>query len=139
MRLILLVLVSLTSVSALSAKLDVIDLGRSYALKAIYGERVKGVEISFKTEIERKDCNRWSFNVTPALVEGEGKGFADKYFFDGRMFRTEMYCPLEKPVKETIYSEKFFIKSFTNPYAKGVVRIEVVVPVGSEMIVREIN
>jgi hypothetical protein len=49
------------------------------------------------------------------------------------MTQTKMYCPLEKPVNETIYSKSVFIKAFTNENINGNVIATMVIPKGYKL------
>jgi serine protease inhibitor ecotin len=106
------------------------DFQQEYVTKGVTAEKVKGVEIKLSREIMRHDCNRKTMSIRKALISGDGEGWYDKYIIDASITSTKMHCPIDKPVKETISSGPFFIKSFTNENVNGKVVISVVIPKG---------
>ncbi len=119
-----------TSFNFLAAAEQVIvkDSEEQYITKKIEVENVRGVQVRLLKEIIRDDCNRRAISLTQALVSGNGDGWYDKYFLDAGMAQTLKHCPSDKPVKEIIYSEPLFIKSFTNENVKDKVIVFLVIP-----------
>lgn len=120
----------LFSFAAFAGGIKVTDSQGEYVTKIVTAEHVKGVHVKLSKEILRNDCNTRTMDLTNVLVSGDGDGWYDKYFFDAQMTQTKMYCPLDKPVNEAIYSKSVLIKSFTNENAKGKVIATMVIPKG---------
>jgi hypothetical protein len=123
----------LFSFAAFAEGIKVVDSQGEYVTKIVSAENVKGVEVRLSKEMIRNDCNARTIDLTYALVSGDGDGWHDKYFFDAQMTQTKMYCPLEKPVNETIYSKSVFIKAFTNENINGNVIATMVIPKGYKL------
>jgi hypothetical protein len=120
--------------SAASAEgIKVTDSQGEYGTKIVTAQNVKGVHVRLSKEIIRDDCNKRTMDLTNVLVSGDGDGWYDKYFFDAQMTQTKMYCPLDKPVNETIYSKSVSIKSFTNENVNGKVVATMVIPKGYKL------
>lgn len=113
--------------------LKVEDSQGEYVARFVTAENVKGVELRLSKEIVRDDCNQRTMDMTKALVSGSGDGWYDKYILDGNISQTKMFCPLDKPVKETIYSAPMFIKSFANENVKNEVRVSIIIPKGYKL------
>jgi hypothetical protein len=109
------------------------DSHGAYVTKIVTAENVKGVEVRLSKEIIRSDCNTFTIPLSRALIKGSGNGWHDKYILDADLTQTKMYCPLDKPVPETIYSEPLFIKSFANEYVNNDVMVSVVIPEGFKL------
>ena len=129
--------VFLFSFAAFAEGIKVVDSSGEYVAKIISAENVKGVEIRLYKEMIRYDCNIRTMDMTNALVSGNGDGLYDKYFFDVQMTQTKMYCPLDKPVTQTIYSKRVFIKAFTNENVNGKVVATIIIPKGYKLEVVE--
>jgi hypothetical protein len=125
--------VLLFSSAALAEDIKVVDSKGEYVTKIVTAEHVKGVQVKLSKEIIRDDCNTRTMDLTNVLVSGDGDGWHDKYFFDAQMTQTKMYCPLDKPVNETIHSRSVFIKSFTKENVKGKVVATIVIPKGHKL------
>jgi hypothetical protein len=115
------------------------DGQRAYVTKIITAEKVKGVEVRLAKEIIRYDCNLRTISPTNTLVSGDGDGWYDKYLFDAYITQTKMFCPLDKPIKETIYSRPVFIKSFANENVNNKVVVSIVMPDGYKLEVKEVR
>lgn len=113
--------------------LKVEDTQGKYVTKFVTAENVKGVEVRLSKEIVRDDCNTRTMSLTHVLVSGSGDGWYDKYFMDAEITQTKMFCLLDKPVNETIYSESMFIKSFTNENVNSKVLVSIVIPEGYKL------
>jgi hypothetical protein len=96
-------------------------------------------EVRLSKEIVVDDCNTRTMSLLNVRVSGEGDGWHDQYFFDARMTQTKMFCPSDKPVKETIYSQPVFMKSFTNENVNHKVVISIVIPDGYQLDVRAVK
>jgi len=131
--------VLLFSIGAFAEGLKVEDGQREYVTKMINAQNVRGVEIRLSAELMIDDCNQRSMEITSALVSGDGEGWNDKYLLDAHVSQTKMFCPLEKPVKETVYSRPLFIKSFSNENVNGEVRVSVIIPKGFSLNASEVN
>lgn len=131
--------VLLFSAGAFAEGLKVEDGRREYVTKMINAQNVKGVELRLSAELVIDDCNQRSMEMTSALVSGDGEGWYDKYLMDAHISQTKMFCPLEKPVKETIYSRPVFIKSFSNENVNSEVRVSVIIPKGFSLNASEVN
>lgn len=129
----------LFSLEAFAEGFKVQDAQRGYVTKMVTAENVKGVEVRLSKEIIRDDCNTRTMSLTNVLVSGDGDGWYDKYFFDAQMTQTKMFCPLDKPVHETIYSKPVFIKSFANENVKDKVVVSMVIPDGYKLDVRVVK
>ena len=125
--------VFLFSFAAFAEGLKVADSQGEYVTKIVTAENVKGVEVRLSKEMIRNDCNTRTMDMINVLVSGDGDGWYDKYFFDAQMTQTKMYCPLDKPVNETIYSKPVFIKSLANENVKGKVVATMVIPKGYKL------
>lgn len=125
--------VFLFSFAAFAEGLKVADSQGEYVTKIVTAENVKGVEVRLSKEMIRNDCNTRTMDMINVLVSGDGDGWYDKYFFDAQMTQTKMYCPLDKPVNETIYSKPVFIKSLANENVKGKVVATMVIPEGYKL------
>jgi hypothetical protein len=134
-----LVALLLFSFGAFAESLKVEDGQRAYVTKIVTAEHVKGVELRLSKEIIRNDCNARTMSLTHSRVSGDGDGWYDKYFFDAQMTQTKMFCPLDKPVKETIYSQPVFIKAFTNENVTRKVVVSIVIPNGYKLEVLEVQ
>jgi serine protease inhibitor ecotin len=106
------------------------DFQQEYVTKNVKAKNVRGVEIRLTKTILRKDCNRRGMSMEYARFSGSGDGWYDKYIMDATIRSTLMFCPIEKPVRETISSQPVFIKSFTNENVQGEVIVTVVIPKG---------
>jgi hypothetical protein len=122
--------VLLFSSAAFAEGIKVTDSQGEYGTKIVTAQNVKGVQVKLSKEIIRDDCNTRTVDLKNVLVSGDGDGWYDKYFFDAQMTQTKMYCPLDKPVNETIHSRSVSIKSFTNENVKGKVVAIMVIPKG---------
>lgn len=125
--------VFLLSSAAFAEGLKVEDPQGEYVNKFVTAEDIKGVEVRLSKEIVRNDCNERTMSLTNVLVSGSGDGWHDKYFLDGHITQTKMFCPLDKPVIETIYSETIFIKAFANENVNNEVRVSIVIPKGYKL------
>jgi len=125
--------VFLFSFAAFAEGLKVADSQGEYVTKIVTAENVKGVEVRLSKEMIRNDCNTRTMDMINVLVSGDGDGWYDKYFFDAQMTQTKMYCPLDKPVNETIYSKPVFIKSLANENVKGKVVATMAIPKGYKL------
>jgi serine protease inhibitor ecotin len=113
----------------------------SYHTKHVVAEDVEGVEIRFSAKVVRSDCNRTNERISYALVSGDGRGDHDKYVvehFQATM-KTEMNCPYEKPVTDTIYSELLTIKAVSDQSGNKKVRVTFVMPGSCKIEVAEIR
>ena len=115
------------------------DARRAYVTKIVTAENVKGVEVRLFKEIMVDHCNTRSMSLSHVRVSGDGEGWHDQYFFDARMTQTAMFCPSDKPVRETIYSQSVFIKSFTNENVNHKVVVSIVIPDGYQLDVRAVK
>ncbi|RJR15136.1 MAG: hypothetical protein C4581_12915 [Nitrospiraceae bacterium] len=131
--------VLLFSAGAFAEGLKVVDGQREYVTTIINAQNVKGVEMRLSADLVIDDCNQRSIDMTSALVSGDGDGWYDKYLLDAHVSQTKMFCPIEKPVKETIYSRPVFIKSFSNENVNGEVRVSVIIPKGFSLNASEVN
>ncbi len=117
----------------------VADARRAYVTKIVTAENVKGVEVRLSKEIMVDDCNTRSISLSNVRVSGEGDGWHDQYFFDAWLTQTKMFCPSDKPVKATIYSQPVFIKSFTNENVNRKVVVTIVIPDGYQLDIRAVK
>ncbi len=131
--------VLLFSSAAFAEGLKVEDSRNEYVEKLVAANNVRGVKIGLMKKEFRQDCNERAVVLEHVLVSGDGAGWHDKYFLDGYVMQTLMYCPLDKPILETIYSAPIFIKSFANENIKNEVRISVIIPKGFELKVVEVS
>lgn len=115
--LVTLLVAFLFSFEAFAGGYKIEDAPGSYVTKIVSAKNVKGLEIRLSKIVYRDSCNSIGMGVTSVLVSGDGDGLHDKYFFyaegKGEM-QTEMYCPSNKRVSETIYSKPVLIKSSMN-------------------------
>jgi len=139
-RLILIVMTGLFASASpvLAEGLKITEINQEYRLLRISAKRVKGVEIKLTKEFIKKDCNTVTLGLKATRVYGEGTGWFDRYFIDGGMTATEIYCPID-PVKVKISSQAFFVPAFSNQHIDGQVEITVVVPKGFELEVSEVK
>ena len=115
------------------------DAERTYGSRLVTAENVKGIELRLSKEILVDDCNTRSMQMTDVLVSGGGDGWHDLYFIDAWVTQTQMFCPSDNPVKETLYSRPMFIKSFTNQNINQKVVVTVVIPDGYELDIRAVK
>jgi hypothetical protein len=139
LMLVALLVLLLFSFEAFADGLKVIDGKSGYVTKIVTAENVKGVEVRLARDLVRDDCNRRTISMTKVLVSGDGDGWHDKYFFDAYMTQTKMFCPLDRPVKETIYSQPVFIKAFANENVNNKVVVSIVIPDGYKLEVVEVK
>jgi hypothetical protein len=118
---------------ALTQQIVLEDSQGEYVTKMVRAKNVRGVEVRLSKVIIRDDCNTRTISLANVLVSGSGDGWYDKYFLDTQITQTKMYCPLDTPIKETIYSGPMVIKSFTNENVKGEVRVSIVIPKGFKL------
>jgi hypothetical protein len=129
----------LFSFEVFAEALKVVDGQRAYVTKIVTAENVKGVEVRLARDLVRDDCNLRTMSMTKALISGDGDGWYDKYFFYAYVTQTKMFCPLDKPVKETIYSQSIFIKAFANENVNNKVVVSIVIPDGYMLKVVEVK
>ena len=126
-------------VEAFAAGFKVEDGESKYVTKIVTGKNVQGWEIRLSKTVFRNSCNSIGMSMTPVLVSGDGDGLYDKYFCDAGMMETQMHCPLDKRVTETIYSTPILIKPFKNEKVNNEVSISMVIPVGYGLDVRAVK
>jgi hypothetical protein len=125
--------VFLFSYTAFAESPKVTDSREEYVTRIVTAENVKGIEVKLSKEMIKDDCNSRTMSLNSVLVSGDGDGWYDKYFFDAQMTQTKMYCPLDKPVNETIYSKPVFIKSFANQNVNNRIVVSIVIPKGYKL------
>lgn len=125
--------------TAFAQDIKVEDARRAYVTKMVTAENVKGIEVRLFKEITVDDCNTRGLSLSNVRISGEGDGWHDQYFFDARMMQTMMFCPSNKRVRETIYSQPVFMKSFTNENVNQKVVISIVIPDGYQLDVRAVK
>jgi hypothetical protein len=123
----------LFSLQAFAQEVKVVDSQGEYVTRTVTARNVKGVEVRLSKEVFRNDCNTNAITLTSALVSGDGQGWYDRYFFHAGHVQTMMHCPLDKPVRETVYSKPVFIKSFTNENVNQEVIVFIVIPSGYKL------
>jgi hypothetical protein len=112
----------------------------TFQIVKISATQVKGVNISLATEIERDDCNQRSIQFDLSYLSGNKDfGWHQTLFANAGVSMTEMYCPLDTPVTETITSEAVFVNSLINRNADGEVELTLVVPTGFDVVVKEVK
>ena len=124
---------------AFAQNIKIDDARRAYVTKMVTAENVRGIEVRLFKEIAVDDCNTRSLSLTNVRVSGEGDGWHDQYFFDARMMQTMMFCPSDKPVRENIYSQSVFMKSFTNENVNRKVVVSIIIPDGYQLDVRAVQ
>jgi len=129
----------LISGEAFAQNIKIDDGRRAYVTKMVTAENVEGIEIRLFKEVSVDDCNTRALSLTNVRISGEGDGWHDQYFFDARMMQTMMFCPSDKPVRETIYSQPVFMKSFTNENVDHKVVVSIVIPDGYQLDVRAVK
>lgn len=128
----------LSGAVAFAKDIEVQASQEEYTTSIIAANNAEGVSVMLSKEVMRDDCNQRTMDMTSALVSGDGKGWYDKYFLDAYISQTKIFCPLDSPVKETIYSRPIFIKSFSNENMHGEVRVSLVIPRGYKLEVAEV-
>lgn len=112
----------------------------TFQIVKISATQVKGVNISLATEIVRDDCNQRSIQFDLSYLSGNKDfGWHQTLFANAGVSMTEMHCPLDRPVTETITSEAVFVNSLINRNADGEVELTLVVPTGFDVIVKEVK
>ncbi|MRR16651.1 MAG: hypothetical protein EG826_09385 [Deltaproteobacteria bacterium] len=135
---ILLVAFSISG-GAAAQEIKIEDANQAYVTKRVTAENVQGVEVRLFKEILAGDCNTRTLSLSSVRVFGDGSGWHDRYFFDAGMLQTAMFCPSDKRVRETIYSQPVFLKSFTNENVHRKVAISIVIPDGYQLDVRAVK
>lgn len=111
-----------------------------YSIVNISAQKVKGVSVRLAQEITRNDCNRRSIDLNLAFVDGnQDVAWNQTDFASAKTYMTEMFCPLDKPVKETAYSKSVELKSLNNENAQGEIDVTLIVPLGYKVDVSELN
>ena len=124
---------------AVAQEIKIEDARQAYVTKLVTAENVQGVEVRLFKEILTDDCNTRALSLSNVRISGEGNGWHDQYFFDAGMMQTTMFCPSKKPLRETVYSQPVFLKSFTNENVKRKVAISIVIPDGYQLDVRAVK
>ncbi len=110
----------------------------TYKHVRIQGEKIKGVSVVLKKEITRTDCNSISLDAEPVRISGNEFNWYATFFVNAGMTQTEMYCP-EKPTKEIVRSLPLVFESYSNPSLNRAVEIELILPAGYELEVKELK
>ncbi|MCB0364730.1 MAG: hypothetical protein H6624_16295 [Bdellovibrionaceae bacterium] len=118
------------SASAMAFSHSVTDTNREYVMKQVTAQGVQGVNLTLEVEVLVDDCNQRSMDADFTFVGGNGNGWYDKYFADGYVMTTEMFCPIPNPYKAVVSSKPFFVKAFSNRNLDREVNITVVIPKG---------
>lgn len=106
----------------------------------ITAENVKAVRVRLKKTIELKDCNKRTIVHETTVVNGaKDIAFYQTAFVHADLLTTMSYCPREKPVTKTIYSDPMEFPSLNNASANGVVNLKLLTPAGYELEVTEVN
>jgi len=110
-----------------------------YVTRFVTAKNVKALEVRLATTINADSCNHFTMTSKPVLVEGDGSGWYDKYFFDAGITQTKMNCPDNKWVSKRISSAPILIKPFKNENVNNEIRVLFIIPVKYELDIREIK
>ena len=67
-------------------------------------------------------------NVSAVKVSGNDENWWSTRYVTTSLMATEMYCPLEEPIKEVISSEPMLFDSVKTEYIDNVVLITLILP-----------
>ena len=109
-----------------------------YEVYQVKASQVEGVSITLSKEFTRKDCNQISIQADETPVYGniydeETINWHTTYFVSAFAISTEMYCPIDEPVQEVVFSEPIRFDSYTNENLDREVLIQVIVPKGYDL------
>lgn len=129
------------SSSTFAADLKVEMKEMSFKVYEISAEKVKGVKLVLTADIERDDCNKRTIgDLEMNRVQGNEDGFWSTRFVNANISSTEMFCPLNKVIKETIRSKPLFVGSLNNEFSDGVVEyLKIIVPAQMNLEVTEVK
>lgn len=135
MRKLMIALVA-TLIAQTSFAADVRPGNRDYKTVKVRAEKVNGVNLIVTETYLKDDCNDKNLGAEAITFPG-ATGWHDLYFVAAVSMSTVMYCPIDNPYMETIYSNPIRVESFSNENIDGEVVLDVVIPAEYDLIVEE--